>query len=233
MIVDVTDFFLCGMPSELAVLRAAFPKNPVFDGDAKNNLATLVPPGCRRIISCGLGGGLSPRIRIAGGAVAITVCDGSGKIYTCDPLWNHAVVDEALVADQMLAPWSRDFLECPWYSSGAMDDADTVQQRSALLNETGAWGVDDESNAAAVFCREHELHLNVLRFCSDDASETLPLAARGAVMSANGSPNMKYLLSELVSEGIAQDAMLLKVGADSSSALAALQQCVRALAGPG
>ncbi len=228
MIIEPTDFILCGMPSEVSVLTAAFPNNPVQGGTAKSNLATLVPPTCKRIISCGLGGGLSPKIAIAGGAVATTVTDGT-KVWTCDRRWNDSMLDAVHVADQELAPWSRNFWACPWYSSGVMGEADTSPQRAELLAQTGAWGIDDETYSAAVFCEKHKLLLNVLRFCSDDASETLPLAARGPIMNANGSPNMAYLWKELVSEGLVQDAMLLKVAADGNASLAALQQCTQAI----
>lgn len=237
MILDPTDFILCGMPSELAVLCAAFPRNPVHGGDAKTRLSALVPPGCRRIISCGLGGGLSPKIRIAGGAVADMLTSGSanaGTCFPCDTAWNHAVMDLALSPAEIQEPWARDFVECPWwYSSGVMDEGDTTVQRATLLAETGAWGIDDESFAAGVFCASHpDVKLNVLRFCSDDASETLPLAARGQVMNANGSPNMPYIWKELVSEGLVEDLQLLRVAADGNASLAALQACARAIAGP-
>jgi adenosylhomocysteine nucleosidase len=229
MIIDPTDFILCGMPSELQILTAAFPNNPVFGGTAKSNLATLVPSSCKRVISMGLGGGLSPAIKIAGGAVASKITDGS-KIWSCDATWNHEVLDLAAnLYSQTMDPWARGFVECTWYSSGVMNQADTAAQRSTLLVETGAWGIDDESNAAAIFCQQHDLKLNVLRFCSDDSSETLPLAARGKIMNADGSANLQYLLQELVSEGLMQDAMLAVVLADFDSSLAALQQAAQAL----
>jgi hypothetical protein len=229
MIIEPTDFILCGMSSELSVLTAAFPNNPVFGGTAKANLVTLVPSTCRRIISCGLGGGLSPKIAVAGGAVATTVTNGT-RVWSCDRRWNDEILDAVNVADQEQAPWSRGFVVCPWYSSGELGQADTSPQRSALLAETGAWGIDDETYSALVFCETHpEVMLNVLRFCSDDASETLPLAARGDIMNVNGTPNMAYLWKELVSEGLVQDADLAKVAWDGNASLAALQQCVQEL----
>ena len=89
----------------------------------------------------------------------------------------------------------------------------------------------DETHAAALFCKERGLALNVLRFCSDDYGETLPLAARGAIMNADGSANIEYLLEELASEGIIQDANLFKIAANFNSSLAALQQATQAIAG--
>ena len=230
--IEPTDFILCGMPSEVSVLNASFPANPVHGGTAKGNLASLVPPSCKRIISMGLGGGLSPRIKIATGAVATVVTDGAGNDFACDSTWNDMVSDVASAAIRDLdAPWARGFLQCRWYSSGIMDEADTAPQRADLLAKTWAWGIDDETHAAALFCKERGLALNVLRFCSDDYSETLPLAARGAIMNADGSANIEYLLQELASEGIIQDADLFKIAADFNSSLAALQQATQAIAG--
>jgi adenosylhomocysteine nucleosidase len=228
MLIEPTDFILCGMPSEVGVLTAGFPNNPVFGGTAKSNLGTLVPPNCKRIISMGLGGGLSPKIKIAGGATAQTVTDGT-NVWSCDTRWIGELMGTVNAEREMLAPWVENFVICSWYSSGIMDEADTAPQRADLLAKTGAWGIDDETFSAAVFCKDHGLKLNVLRFCSDDASETLPLAARGQIMNANGSPNFDYLMKELVSEGILSDEQLLVVAADANSSLAALQQCVRAI----
>jgi hypothetical protein len=228
--IDPTDFLLCGMPSEAAVLSASFPNNPIGSGQAKANLASIVPASCRRIVSMGLCGGLAPPYEVPCILVADSVVDYAGFCFQCDKDFNDQVV--VCGRDPRDPPWSRGLAVVPWFSSGTLNLADTVEQRADLYKRTGAVAIDDESYSAAVFCASHKLKFNVVRAISDDYRDTLPPAARGAIMSADGGTNFAYLLSSLKSESIGDDFDLAGVAAKFDDSLAALGQCADALSGP-
>lgn len=217
---------LCGMPSEKAVLSAAWPNNLILSGTDKLNLINLVPSSCVRMISCGLCGGLAgPPPAVADVVLASSVTDGAGHAWNCDARWNAAVQDIARRSASLdTGAWARPGVRVvPWFSSGSMDLADTRNQRAALYQRTGARAIDDESFWAAKFCAEKSIMFNVARPVSDDASETLPLAARGKIMRPDGSADVDYLFASLATEGWAQDLDLLtRVLPDYEASLAAL-----------
>jgi hypothetical protein len=104
-----------------------------------------------------------------------------------------------------------------------MDEGDTAPQRATLLARTGAWAIDDESHNLAAFAAARGLPFVIMRACSDDASETLPLAMRGPIMNADGSANVEYFLREAFQESPAQTALIPKIVADYNASLASLQ----------
>jgi nucleoside phosphorylase len=236
-----SDVILCGMPSEFSRLNVAFPDNLVLTGTAKNNLATLVPENCTRIVSMGLFGGLFYPMAIADVVLASTVADGKGNTFTCDPKWNNAVLqlgrrvvpNSPGPADPVPVMWNKNLGVVPWCSTGIMDQSDTQLQRAAIHAATGAWAMDDETYSVAVFAKAKGLPFNVFRSCSDDASETLPLAARGAIMSADGSVDMAYLIQQLETEPWLQTLDLPKIAADYYASLDTLQSAARALEDSG
>jgi hypothetical protein len=213
---------LCGMPQEVALCAAIFPSSvKVLSGSDKLNLATLVPPDTKRLLSFGLSGGLSPAIKVGGLAVAKSLVDGNGNQIPVSPYWSGSILaaGSASIADPA---WNAGFVACPWYSSGLMDQGDTAQQRSDLLAKTGAWSIDDESFAGGTFAAQRGIPFAILRACSDDASETLPLAARGAIMNANGSANFGYLFKSLELDP-GQLGMLMKIMVDFNTSLCTLK----------
>jgi adenosylhomocysteine nucleosidase len=227
---------VCGMPQEAAVLAAALPGVLILSGAAKNNLAALVPADTTHIASAGLGGGLSPNLRIADADVAGLLVDGSGRRWTPDPVWSKAILNAIstitvrAAGDNLETPiWAQRAVLCPWYSSGILDQADTALQRAALFAQTGAQAIDDESFYVAEFAARHDLRFAIMRSVSDDASETLPLAARGAIMNADGSANIEYLLQEIVKEPAYQTLDLAKIMTDFNASLASLQAAAPAL----
>jgi hypothetical protein len=183
----------------------------VLSGTDKLNLANLLPQGCKRIVSMGLCGGIAgPPPAVADFVLASTLTDGDGNTWTCDPLWNHAVGQIGI--ESLPAQWAATNVRIvPWFSSGVLDLADTQLQRQDLFNTTGAWAIDDESFYAAKEAQRRGIMVNVARAVSDDASETLPLAARGKIINPNGSDNLVYLFESLMTEGWAQDLNLVKV----------------------
>lgn len=220
---------LCGMPSEKAVLEAALPGVMVLSGADKNDLAALVPADATHFASCGLFGGLSPTIQVADVVAASTVSDGAGHAWTADAAWTAAAVDairatpvDAGPAYPQVPAWAERAAARPWYSSGVMDQADAAPQRAALLAATGAWAIDDETVFLAALAARRGLPFVVVRACSDDASETLPLAVRGQIVNADGSPNLGYFLQQIFQESLGDTAQIPKIVAGFDASLAAL-----------
>lgn len=221
---------VCGMPAEKSVLEFALPGVTILSGTAKNNLADLVPGNTTHIISMGLYGGLIPSISVADVDVASSLTDGAGNDWIPDSAWTARLIDvigSATIPGSGVVvespQWAARAHAVPWYSSGQLDQADTKLQRAQILAETGAWAIDDESHNIAQFAEANSIKFAIMRACSDDASETLPLAMRGQIMNADGSANIEYFLQQIAQEPIGQTLDIPKIVADYNSSLAALQ----------
>ena len=207
--------FLVGMPEEKEVITGVFPTSLVLSGTDKLSLPTLVPPECTRIIVSGLMGGLVKGIPVAGVCCASTIVDQGGSRFVCDPAWNAGVVAAGKAV-------GLQFGLVPWYSSGVLDQADTANQRATIAAKYGVDAIDDEARFAVAEATRRGIECVDFRSCSDDYSETLPMAARGAIMNANGSANIPYLLSQLVAYPL-QVPDLIKIGMDFGKSLSTLE----------
>lgn len=209
--------FLCGMPKEKEVIQGCFPGFLVLSGTDKLNLPALVPDNAKRIVVSGLFGGLAPGIPVGGICAASSIVDQAGDVFACDQEWNSRVLHAGKAAGYQ-------FGVVPWYSSGVLDQADTRGQRAAIFKKYGAHAIDDEAQFAVAEARRRGIPCNDLRSCSDDWTETLPLAARGPIMNCDGSPNVGYLLSELFVHGtLSDDIDLIKLGMDFGKSLDTLE----------
>ena len=178
---------------------------------------------------------------IADVVLASYMIDGSNNILMPDHGWTNAIINAAAhvagprqgdVGDQYdtQAPqWAQRIQACSWFSSGALDAADTVQQRATLYAATGAWAIDDESFSVASFAALRGIPFAILRSVSDDYSDTLPLAARGAVLNPDGSANIQYLIQQIKQEPIGQTLDLVAIAAYFNESLASLQAAAVAL----
>lgn len=209
---------LCGMPDEKRVLQNALPGIAVLSGTDKLNLEQLVPPDCSRIVVAGLFGGLAPGIKVGDVCVASTIADKAGAVFACDARWNDAIIAAGKVA-------GLSFAAAPWYSSGLLGEADTVEQRSAIFQRYGAKAIDDEARFAVALAIDRGIACNDFRACSDDWRMTLPAEARGAIMNADGSPNIAYLMTTLKIDDVPT---LLKIADDYRKSLDALDAAARA-----
>jgi Phosphorylase superfamily len=209
----MTTVILCGMPDEKRVLTEALPGTLILSGTDKLNLQKLVPADCNMIVSAGLCGGMAPGLGIAAMVVASLVVDKAGQHNHPDAIWNNAVIEAGMAAGIGISPR-------PYYSSG-LEEADTIQQRAALYRKYGACAIDDETRFAAAFAVDRGISFGVFRSVSDDWSETLPIEARGAIMNADGSPNLDYLAKTMKVTDIP---MLLKIAGDYAASLNALQR---------
>ena len=218
----VTDILFCGMPEEKEVLAGVFPTALILSGTDKLNLPALVPPECTRIVVSGLMGGLAPGIPVGGVCAARTIVDKAGALYTCDALWNDRVLAAGRAA-------GLTFGVVPWYSSGLLDEADSAGQRAAIFQKYHASAIDDEVRyAVALAALRPGLMVNDFRSCSDDWTETLPLAATGAIMNANGSANIPYLLRSIAAEPAYETVDLFKIGMDFQRSLSTLEYACEA-----
>jgi adenosylhomocysteine nucleosidase len=211
---------LCGMPDERRVLQNALPGVVVLGGTDKLNLPHLVPVDCAMIVSAGLCGGLAPGLGIGAMVVATTVTDQAGREDQPDWTWNTSVTKAAAAAGIKIA-------QCPYYSSGVLDEADSAPQRAAIYKKYGAMAIDDESRYVAALAARRRISFGIFRSVSDDWTETLPLAATGAIMNKDGSANIDYLLASLARQP-GQVPQLLKIAKDYSTSLDALEAAAKA-----
>ena len=197
------------------------------------------------VISIGLGGGLSPHLKVgdvvigesiveiegllprargsalALGEVAVAGPRASegrrGQTWRCDNLWRVALAAKIPAAHQ--GPIAA--------SNAVLDDIDA---KAKLYQTSGALAVDMESAVAARFAAARNLKLAVLRVISDDAGHTLPPAALVAMKSDGGISLSRVLWS--VAKNPLQIPALIRTGRTSNKAFAELLRC-RDLLGRG
>jgi len=208
---------LCGMPEEKEVLQEALPGLLVLSGTDKLNLPLLVPSDCKLIVSMGLCGGLMPRLPVNAVVIAKSVKDKSGEIATPFDCFHN---------DYRWFP----VYAAPYYSSGLLDESDTVTQRAALYAKYGAWAMDDETRYAVALAQQRKIGFGVLRAVSDDWTETLPLAATGAILNKDGTANISYLIASLAKQP-EQIPQLFKIARDFVTSLQALKAAATACRG--
>lgn len=212
-----------GMPQEADIARAAFRGCTVLTGADKLNLDMLVPAGTERILCFGLCGGLSQKAGVVGAInVARDLYDGKRHL-SVDATWSAQIVAALHYAGQ--AP-----IVTSWFSSGAMDLADSADQRKQLFTATGCDTIDDESFYSATFCMKHGLKFALLRSVSDQWNDTLPLAATGAIMNKDGGADLNYLLRAIATEPALQTLDLFRLASDFNVSLATLKAAALAAA---
>ena len=213
---------VCGMPDEAEVLTRALPGFLILSGTAKLNLPKLVPPDCTRIVSMGLCGGLAPGLNVGDCVVASRLIDHADQIDIADPVWTSRVRTAAINHGIGVKAVS-------YYSSGVLDEADSVPQRAQLFQKYGTQAIDDESRYVAALASQRHIPFGVLRSVSDDASETLPLSATGPIMNRDGSANISYLLWSLGQNQGADSTSLFRVALDFKKSLDALEAVAAAV----
>jgi hopanoid-associated phosphorylase len=192
------------------------------DGEALAKKLDALHGDIRGVISIGLGGGLSPLLKVGDVVIAERISfDGplgrSSKVWNCDEAWRVRLMSRLAHAHQ-----------------GVIAAGDAVLQdvdaKAALNARTGALAVDMESHIAARFAAARNLPLAALRVISDDASHALPPAALVA-MRPDGGIAITRVLWSLVKKP-AQLPALIRTGRGSSKAFKELLRC-RDLCGAG
>jgi adenosylhomocysteine nucleosidase len=168
------------------------------------------------VISFGLGGGLSPLLKVGETVIADQVISGSEQ-WRCDDRWRVALGAKLATAHQGPIAASTTILE-------------NAEDKAALFAATGALAVDMESAVAARFAAARSLPFAVLRVISDDARHVLPPAALVA-MKPDGSIALGRVLGSLLRHPL-QTPSLIRMARTSSKAFKELLRC-RGLCGVG
>ena len=187
-------------------------------GDSKSLAAKLdaLHGDIQGVISIGLGGGLSPLLKVGDVIIADQVLSGA-EHWRCDERWRVALAAKLPEAHQGPVAASDVILE-------------NRHDKAALYAKTGALVVDMESAAAARFAIARKLPLAVLRVISDDANHVLPPAALVA-MKPDGGIALGKVLGSLLRKP-SQVPALIRTARSSNKAFAELLRC-RDLCGVG
>ena len=187
-------------------------------GDAKGLTEKLdaLHGDIKGVISFGLGGGLSPLLKVGEAVIADQVISGSEQ-WRCDEHWRVALAAKLAGVHQGPVAASETILE----------DRDG---KAALFAATGALAVDMESAVAARFAAARKLPFAVLRVISDDARHVLPPAALVA-MKPDGGIALVRVLGSLLRHPL-QLPGLIRTARTSGKAFKELLRC-RGLCGVG
>jgi adenosylhomocysteine nucleosidase len=187
-------------------------------GDSKSLAAKLdtLHGDIQGVISIGLGGGLSPLLKVGEVVIADQVLSGA-EHWRCDERWRVALAAKLPQAHQGPVAASDVILE------NRDDKAD-------LYAKTGALVVDMESAVAAHFAAARKLPFAVLRVISDDAGHVLPPAALVA-MKPDGGIAIGRVLGSLLRHPL-QVPALIRTARTSNKAFRELLRC-RGLCGVG
>jgi len=168
------------------------------------------------VISIGLGGALSPLLKVGDVVIAGKIITGT-EDWDCHAGWRNRLASRLAHAHQGQL----------FGSDVIIDKAET---KRGLHDVTGALAVDMESQIAARFAASRNLPLAALRVISDDATHVLPPAALVA-MKPDGRLAIGRILWSLMKKP-AQIPALVRTGRASSKAFAELLRC-RDLCGVG
>ena len=187
-------------------------------GDAKSLAAKLdaLHGDIIGVISVGLGGGLSPLLKVGDAVIADRIIAGA-EIFRCHDGWRVALA-----------------ARLPHAHQGALAASDIIlgaaDAKAALFAASGGLAVDMESHVAARFAAVRELPFAALRIISDDAAHVLPPAALVA-MKPDGGIAIGRILGSLLRHPL-QVPGLIRTARSSKTAFAELLRC-RGLFGAG
>jgi len=168
------------------------------------------------VISIGLGGGLSPLLKVGDVVIGDRVIAGNEE-WTCDEHWRVSLAARLTGAHQGPVAASETILE-------------DAAAKAALFAKTGALAVDMESAVAAWFAQARKLPFAVLRVVSDDARHVLPQAALVA-MKPDGGIALGRVLGSLLRHPV-QVPALIPPAPTSGTEFPELLRC-RGLSGVG
>jgi adenosylhomocysteine nucleosidase len=161
------------------------------------------------VISVGLGGGLSPLLKVGEAVIADQVIDGR-HAWPCSNAWRVALAARLPKAHQGPVAASESILQ-------------DAQDKARLYETTGALAVDMESAVAARFAAARGLPFAVLRVISDDARHGLPPAALVAV-KPDGGISVARVLGSLLRHPL-QLPRLIQTARGSNKAFKELLRC--------
>lgn len=216
---------VCGLKREAAIWRRGDPNRRAVVGGGRSDLLAerleeaIAAERPRGLISFGVAGALSPRLRVGGVLIAGSVITAEGGRWRCDRRRADSV-------DQRLAPLA---VRVGWQvSRGRAAGVDQVADNEAAkrLLEPMAAIVDMESHIAARMAEAHGLPLTVVRVVSDEAHHSIPRAAVVA-MRADGGVDAGAVLASLTRDP-RQLPRLIRMGRNASRAFSKLEAVRRA-----
>ena len=214
----MTILAVCGLKREAEIAGVPGVVAVAGGGDAEGLIRKLnaLHGDITGVISIGLGGALSPHLKVGDAVIGERILSGS-DVFRCDNLWRVALA--ARLPDAHQGPLT-----------GSMTIIQDTQAKAALYESSGALAVDMESQVAARFAAARGLKLAALRLISDAASHALPPAALVAMTPDGGIAFGKVLWS--VAKNPLQIPALVRTGFASNKAFAELLRC-RNLCGAG
>jgi adenosylhomocysteine nucleosidase len=213
MIVAVT-----GLAREARIVGGPGIVTIVGGGDAlQRRLTCDLPKQARRILSIGICGALSPKLRVGDVILASDVVTPSQSIST-DEGWTNALAER--LPNVVVAP-----------IAGIDTIAPDSQTKAILRNATHAAAVDMESHIAARAAQLHGLPFAALRVVSDAAHRSLPPAACVPLLP-DGRVDVSAVMWSLLGAPW-QIPALIRTAWEAERAFAALLRCRRVLGGFG
>lgn len=207
---------VCGLTREAEIVAVDGVIAVAGGGDAVGLAKKLdvLQGGITGVISIGLGGALSPHLKVGDVVIGERVIAGP-DIFDCDSKWR------VLLAARTGASYQGGIAASNRVIASAAAKADLFHASG------GALVVDMESQVAARFAAKHGLPLAVLRVISDDASHALPPAALVA-MQPDGGISIGRVLWSLARNPLQLPA-LISTGRHSEKAFKELLCCRRRL----
>ncbi|HEY4078357.1 MAG TPA: hypothetical protein VGM26_15615 [Rhizomicrobium sp.] len=214
----MTILAVTGMSKEAEIVGTAGVVAVAGGGDHAGLAAKLdaLHGDIRGVISIGLGGALSPLLKVGDVVIAEAVITGAEN-WQCHEGWRVRLMSRLPQAHQ-----------------GQIFGSDVIIEnavtKAGLYEATGALAVDMESQVAARFAAKRNLPLAALRVISDDATHVLPPAALVA-MKPDGAIAIGRVLGSLLRRP-GQIPALIRTARGSNRAFAELLRC-RDLCGVG
>jgi adenosylhomocysteine nucleosidase len=213
---------VCGLKREAAIMGG--PGRMTLCGDASTlhaKLAALAATEFRPslVVSCGLCGGLDPRLRPGDLILGAGVVSDKGAVRT-----DEAVT--ASLAERLVGAGARVVVERLAASEAPVV---TAAAKAALRRAAGAAGVDMESLIAGQYALQQRVPFAILRAVADPAERDLPALVLKAVDS-DGRIDALAVIGELI-RSPGQFVGLRAAARDSRAAFQALKRCRSLLPG--
>ena len=205
---------VCGMEREARIAAGADVVIALGSPDRLRERLAHALANARGVISIGIAGALSPKLR-SGDVVVADSIFADGKRLTADTEWSARLVER--LPGAALAP-----------IAGADKLVMTAAEKARLFAATGAYTVDMESHIAAEIAQRHGLPFAGLRVVADAATSGLPACASVA-LTPDGKVSLTAALGSVLKQP-GQIPQALRMARETNAAFAALLRC-RALLG--
>lgn len=176
-------------------------------------LAERSPPGCRAVVSFGIGGGLDPAL--AAGDVVV-----ASGVVTDTARWPaHRALAEMLAASLSAGGIDAKLTDI----AGVDEPLLNAEAKARMRRKTGAAVADMESHVAAEFAARHDLAFAALRIVCDPAQRAMPPVVANA-LKPDGGVNHTAVLADIL-RAPTQIAALTRLAGEARVSFRALSRC--------